>query len=106
VDHVFYEVFFPFLLYSKPRQHTAKAAWEIICGEMENGIGVYELLKGCRDVFTSENRKDELNGLELMINLNKGLAAKIAGTSSWYFLFDLLQFTNHRSLIRQRITLQ
>lgn len=103
LEQVFYEIFFPFLLYSKPRQLTAKAAWEIISDEVENGIGKYELLTGCGNIWKSESSKETQSTVLLMNNLNMVLAAKMAGKPFWLLLFLC---ANQDSLNRQPIGLQ
>ncbi|KAL0575096.1 snoRNA-binding rRNA-processing protein utp10 [Marasmius crinis-equi] len=69
---------FPFLLSSKPRQHTADLVWDILDRYLNRSKGssaVKELLKGC-----DEARKvaDEEDSTERMAKVNHALAARIA----------------------------
>jgi U3 small nucleolar RNA-associated protein 10 len=85
-SEIFYKIFFPFLLFSKPRHRTAEAVWEIILKSREHGgLGTHELLGGCHSLW--EDESDE-NTVEKMSNLNIALASKIAGK-----LDTLCQFT-------------
>ncbi|EPQ56067.1 hypothetical protein GLOTRDRAFT_129071 [Gloeophyllum trabeum ATCC 11539] len=81
----FEKVLFAFLLFSKPRQRTATAVWEIIgAPEGQEGIGGYELLGGCVDAVQWEMSKQgasesEGKSAQTMGSTNLALASKIAG---------------------------
>lgn len=65
----------PFLMFSKPRQHTAELVWDAIEAVIP-GSKAMELLKGCSDIV----KKDE-NGertVDTMVTTNLGLTSKIA----------------------------
>jgi hypothetical protein len=65
------------MLFSKPRQRTAEAVWETISdSEATSGLGKYELLGGCADLW---KETDNANLVEKMGALNLALASKIAG---------------------------
>jgi U3 small nucleolar RNA-associated protein 10 len=77
---VFHTIFFPFLLFSKSRQHSADATWEVIAGSEKNdGIAAYELLGGCVDAWEWERGKEEPDGVEKMAGINLAITSKIAG---------------------------
>ncbi len=91
-DQVFYNIFFPFLLFSKPRQKIASLAWELIeLSEKENSdaaLGRHELLAGCADAVRWEEQRtsdtqthdeDSYHATELLARVNLALAAKMAG---------------------------
>ena len=79
LEQIFYKILFSSLLYTKPRQHTAKVAWEIIASSSEGGIGGYELLTGCGDIWNAENQKEGVKATRQMSSLNMTLVRKIAG---------------------------
>ncbi|KAI0920552.1 hypothetical protein AcV5_010550 [Taiwanofungus camphoratus] len=84
-------LFFPYLLFSKPRQKTAALVWEILEAKENDcddyiSIGRFELLGGCIDAIRWEQnrqiegeREDEgYRNVELFTRLNLALASKIA----------------------------
>ncbi|KAJ7452113.1 hypothetical protein B0H11DRAFT_1742292 [Mycena galericulata] len=75
VEDVFHKVLFPFLLFSKARQHTADVVWEII---EQHPAMHYDLLSGCANVWRSEKGKVEAEGTEKMAGMNQAIASKIA----------------------------
>lgn len=91
---VFEQVFFPFLLFSKPRQRTASLVWEIIKATEKSATGDavlsrYELLSGCVEAVSWEEAKhqstgtggeDSYHSTEGLAKSNITIAAKIAGT--------------------------
>lgn len=98
-ERVFQEIFFPFLLFSKPKQKTVNIVWDILekrendSGD-EPGIEKYELLGGCVDTVKWEqaSRKKSKKDADARIvdefaRVNIALAAKIAG-KSLLFHFD------------------
>ncbi|EAU87657.2 hypothetical protein CC1G_09118 [Coprinopsis cinerea okayama7 len=70
---IFERIFFPFLLFSKPRQHTAELIWDLIA---EKHAGTFELLKGAADIWAKQKASER--GIEEMVELNSGIAEKIA----------------------------
>lgn len=76
MEDVFHQVLFPFLLFSKTRQHTADVVWEII--EQHPALR-HELLSGCANVWVAEKAKGEAEGTEKMANTNQAIASKLAG---------------------------
>jgi len=77
VGELFHKIFFPFMLFSKPRQRTAETVWETISdSEAAGGLGKYELLGGCACLWKETNNT---NLVEKMGALNLALASKIAG---------------------------
>jgi hypothetical protein len=72
---IFHKIFFPFLLFSKPRKRTAETVWEII-SEVDSGMGKYELLAGCFDIWRAADSQDPV---EKMGSLNFAITSKIAG---------------------------
>jgi U3 small nucleolar RNA-associated protein 10 len=96
-DNIFQKFFFPFLLFSRPRQKTAKAVWNILGSEeaqAEGGIGRHELISGCVDIVNweeigakrskksrpnSTSISSDFDGVEVMCKINMSIASKIAG---------------------------
>jgi U3 small nucleolar RNA-associated protein 10 len=68
-------IFFPFLLFSKPRQKSAAAAWAILGAHSTgDGIGGCPLLRGCADVCTAHGGGKDAD----MARANAAIADKIA----------------------------
>lgn len=91
-DRIVDELFFSYLLFTKPRQKTAAVVWEILeaCEnnrEEHMGIVRYELLGGCVDAVRweeshrAEGMKDDGShkNIELLTKINMAVAAKMAG---------------------------
>lgn len=115
-ENVFWGIIFPFLLYSKPRQHTAELVWETV-KELEErvgsksvesppkkesafeALGPFELLKGCAKIMTEKGRDaGNENSVERMVLLNDSIAKTIAGKylpSVNPFCFGLWVLTAH-----------
>ena len=107
---IFERVFFPLLLFSKPRQRTAALAWEIIEGTEKSAQGAailsrYQLLGGCVEAIRWEESKhqstdtgggDSYHGTEGLAKINITIAAKVAGT------FSLCHMQSHTSDRAQR----
>ncbi|KAJ7042839.1 hypothetical protein C8F04DRAFT_1251651 [Mycena alexandri] len=74
-EDVFHKVLFPFLLFSKARQHTADLVWEII---EQHPATWHELLDGCASLWAAEKGKEEADATERMAKLNQAIAAKVA----------------------------
>ncbi|KAH9837712.1 armadillo-type protein [Rhodofomes roseus] len=108
-ERVVFDLFFPCLVTSKPRQKTANMAWEILEGsEGENGIARYELLGGCVDAVRwqqqqlggkagEEVREDEgYKGMERLARVDLALSAKMAdnilASNNYSHLFGLLMW--------------
>jgi U3 small nucleolar RNA-associated protein 10 len=88
LDDVFHQILFPFLLFSKPRQHTAEVVWETISSYLQ-GVDVtkaaaYEWLAGCASIVNSEKQKEGVDPVERMSSLNTAIAAQIA--SGWFLM--------------------
>ncbi|KAF7326662.1 U3 small nucleolar RNA-associated protein 10 [Mycena venus] len=76
IEDVFHKILFPFLLFSKARQHSADLVWEIIA---QHPAARYELLAGCADVWVAENGKaGEGDATEKMARLNQAISGKLA----------------------------
>jgi U3 small nucleolar RNA-associated protein 10 len=77
MGEIFFKIFFPFLMFSKPQHRTAEAVWEIISkSEKDGGLGKYELLGGCTNLW---KETEDTNLVEKMSSFNLALASKIAG---------------------------
>jgi U3 small nucleolar RNA-associated protein 10 len=90
LDDIFHQIVYPFLLFSKPRQHTAEVAWDMISSYLK-GIDVkkaaaYEWLTGCASIVNSEKQKEGVDPVERMSSLNMAIAAQIA--SKWLSCLD------------------
>ena len=77
VGKVFHKIFFPHLLFSKPRQHTADMVWDIIKANMSDSASTYELLHGCVAIVDEEKNKKE-ESIQTMSRINMNIASKIA----------------------------
>ncbi|KAG7098539.1 hypothetical protein E1B28_000475 [Marasmius oreades] len=78
VEGAFHRFIFPFLLYSKPRQHTADLVWDALDHYLSRAKGpssLKELLKGCDEVRKLHVQEDPI---ERMAKINQSLAARIA----------------------------
>ncbi|KIJ47283.1 hypothetical protein M422DRAFT_226418, partial [Sphaerobolus stellatus SS14] len=70
---LFDQIYFPYLIFSKPRQKTAALVWQsLIDNEFK-----YELFKGCPDIFKATKKEDGLS-VEEMAKLNFAIATHIA----------------------------
>jgi len=79
--YVFQHIVFPFLLYSKPRQHTADVVWDIISSSPHspgNNLDIHEWISGCASIVKAEKEKASSDGTETMVRLNLALACQIA----------------------------
>ncbi|CCM00706.1 uncharacterized protein FIBRA_02746 [Fibroporia radiculosa] len=90
-DCVVHDLFFPNILYSKPKQTTASELWGII-EEAENdrenlmGIGQHVLLGGCVDAIRWEEGRNDRGArgddghrnVQLLSRINLAIAAKMA----------------------------
>ncbi|KAF6741372.1 hypothetical protein DFP72DRAFT_995311 [Ephemerocybe angulata] len=65
----------PFLMFSKPRQHTAELVWQAVGGIVKASMSM-ELLKGCAEIVKKE--KDGERTVATMVATNLELAAKVA----------------------------
>ncbi|KAJ7762738.1 hypothetical protein DFH07DRAFT_813302 [Mycena maculata] len=75
MEDVFHKVLFPFLLFSKTRQHTADVVWEVI--EQYPSLH-HELLSGCANVWAAEKGKGNPDGTVKMASINEATASKLA----------------------------
>ncbi|KAG6909155.1 hypothetical protein DXG01_001782 [Tephrocybe rancida] len=75
-DKAFQKIVFPFLLFSKPRQHSAEVVWDIIASQKADGV--HEWLVGCGPVVTEERAKDTTDAVEKMSNINMAFSTHIA----------------------------
>lgn len=90
---IFSEIFFPLLLFSKPRQKTAALVWDVLKATDDNSsleagtnLANYELLVGSVDAVRWEEGKvpqapvdGSRQSIEFMINVNMALSARISG---------------------------
>lgn len=78
-EQVITEIVFPFLLFSKPRQHTAEVVWYIMAETMIEETGMEcEMLKGCADIVKAEREENNGDVVEKMRSINAALSIKIA----------------------------
>ncbi|KAF8999772.1 hypothetical protein BDQ17DRAFT_1360346 [Cyathus striatus] len=75
-EQIFHDIIFPFLLFSKPRQHTAELVWDLV-DEHVTGPS-YEWLSGCSTIVKEERSKHGSNPLEQMNAINIAFSEKIA----------------------------
>ncbi|KAJ2923032.1 hypothetical protein H1R20_g14063, partial [Candolleomyces eurysporus] len=71
---VFERLLLPFLLFSKPRQHTAEVVWEAVEQAMKVSPDAlaFELLKGCPELVKKDGQ------VESMVAANSAIAARVA----------------------------
>lgn len=80
ISEVFHKIIFSFLLFSKPRQHTAEMVWDIIKENMpDSASNIHELLHGCAALVTEEKAKNG-DGIQMMSKINLIIATRIART--------------------------
>ena len=82
VKDAFHRLVFPFLLYSKPRQHTADLVWDVLdryLSRSKKPSIVKELLKGCDE---ARNAVEDEDSIEKMAKVNLALATRLAGKVS------------------------
>ncbi|EKM74924.1 hypothetical protein AGABI1DRAFT_123475 [Agaricus bisporus var. burnettii JB137-S8] len=73
------DLLFPYLLFSKSRQHTAESAWDVVLEHMKTESGrEFEMLKGCAETVKSEREKVGDDAIEKMKRINGALSTKIA----------------------------
>jgi U3 small nucleolar RNA-associated protein 10 len=88
LDDVFHQIMYPFLLFSKPRQHTAELAWETISSYLQEvdvkKAAAYEWVGGCASIINSEQQNEGVDAVERMSSLNMAIADRIA--SGWLLL--------------------
>ncbi|KAG6888637.1 hypothetical protein C0992_007989 [Termitomyces sp. T32_za158] len=76
VGDVFHRVIFPFLLFSKPRQHSAEVVWDILAAQKT--LGDYDWLAGCTSIVVEERAKDTADAVEKMSTINTTFCSRIA----------------------------
>ena len=90
LDDIFHRILFPFLLFSKPRQHTADVVWDIISTHLKDvdimKAGAYEWLAGCASIVGSEKEKEGVDVVDRMSGTNMAIASQIA---SGFFVYLL-----------------
>lgn len=82
LEEVFYQVLFPFLLFSKPRQHTTELVWDIITqhldGSKYSAVSGFELIGGVASIVKAAKDKAIDNAVDAMANINAAMSLKIA----------------------------
>lgn len=80
---VFTNILFPLMLYSKPRQHSVELVWDLIEKSVpKTGPGLYELLSGCAEIWTTSKAESTEDVQEKMAMFNMKLATRMAGQYS------------------------
>ncbi|PPR01672.1 hypothetical protein CVT24_001501 [Panaeolus cyanescens] len=82
-EQAFWQLFFPFLLFTKPRQKTAEVVWDAVGKCLASGVGMesdasFTWLNGCLD--SVNDAKSDERSLEQMQTVNFAVADKMAGT--------------------------
>ncbi|KAK7688534.1 hypothetical protein QCA50_008072 [Cerrena zonata] len=93
ISRLIFDIILPFALFSKPRQKTASAVWEIIEG---SEISKYELLLGCSDVLKWETQATSGDALA---KVNLAIAARIAES-----VFSSNQFADHTATFLSKLS--
>lgn len=96
-EEIFHQVFFPFLLFSKPRQKTADLVWDIVNIHLVQSSGsiIAEWLAGCATFIKADTVSEDTDSHVLMNQTNFNVAGRIAGRSHLLlhscnlFFFDL-----------------
>lgn len=83
-EEAFWRLFFPFLLFTKPRQKTAEVVWDAVGKCLSSGVGLgpemsLGWLKGCLELVAEGGKGDEEDSMERMLKLDFAVAEKIAG---------------------------
>ncbi|KAF9468309.1 hypothetical protein BDZ94DRAFT_1246474 [Collybia nuda] len=111
IDDVFHRILFPFMLFSKPRQHTAEVVWDVISTNLLKPDGAkgaaHEWLVGCSASVESGREKSDVDPIQKMGGINTAIATQIArnilksNNYSVHFeeLFKKLQDSNHHTRI-------
>ncbi|KAH6904492.1 hypothetical protein BKA70DRAFT_1373519 [Coprinopsis sp. MPI-PUGE-AT-0042] len=73
-DAVFERIYMPFLLFSKPRQHTAELIWDFIADKEK--IASFDLLKGTASLWAKAKASERTP--ENMATLNVAITSRIA----------------------------
>lgn len=75
---IFDRILFPFLLFSKSRQHTAELFWDVLSQNFgaSDSAPIFELLAGCADVV--KDAKAQETSVDSMSRVNFAVAARIA----------------------------
>ncbi|KAF8654764.1 hypothetical protein AX16_003419 [Volvariella volvacea WC 439] len=76
VASTFYQILLPFMLFSKPRQHTAEVVWAIIANSTVSGHDAFSLLSGCVELISSD--QDWSDPVARMGRLNIAITRKMA----------------------------
>ncbi|KAG6868786.1 hypothetical protein C0993_010713 [Termitomyces sp. T159_Od127] len=76
IGDVFHRVVFPFLLFSKPRQHSAEVVWDILAAQ--STLGDHDWLAGCTSIVVEERAKDAADAVEKMSTINAAFCSRIA----------------------------
>ena len=79
-EYVFQRIVFPFLLYSKPRRHTADVVWGVVSSPRPpgNNTDIHEWITGCTSIVEAETEKAGSDGLERMVRMNLAVSCQIA----------------------------
>ncbi|KAG6902641.1 hypothetical protein C0995_013766 [Termitomyces sp. Mi166 len=76
IDDVFQKVIFPFLLFSKPRQHSAEVVWDTLAAQ--KSLGDHEWIVGCTSLVAEERAKETADAVEKMNTINAAFSSRIA----------------------------
>ncbi|TFK71529.1 hypothetical protein BDN72DRAFT_432062 [Pluteus cervinus] len=86
IEKVFWGLVYPFLVYTKPRQHTAELVWDVVKeleGKLGDGglesLGPFELIKGCVTVVEEGRGDGASDQAERMVGINEAVVKLIAG---------------------------
>jgi U3 small nucleolar RNA-associated protein 10 len=82
-EEIFHQVFFPFLLFSRPRQKTADLVWDIVITHLVQSSGsiITEWLAGCAAFIKADTVSEDVDAHDQMNQTNFNVAGKIAGRS-------------------------
>lgn len=93
VDSVFHQILFPFMLFSKSRQHTAEVVWDVISTLLQKTDSAkgaaHEWLAGCSAIVESEKAKVDVDPIERMGTINTAIAAQISRSSFYYVYVEV-----------------
>lgn len=93
---IFHRIFFPFFLFSKPRQKTAELVWDIIKEHFSEDASL-EWLTGCAQLVKLESNTEGAEAVDSMNVINFNVAERMAGKSKC----SLLKLAGVDNCIRQ-----
>jgi U3 small nucleolar RNA-associated protein 10 len=104
-EEIFHQGFFPFLLFSRPRQKTADLVWDIVITHLLQSSGsiIAKWLAGCAAFVKADTVSEDADAYDQMNQTNFNVAGKIAGRSRLLIHSYTLFFFSHPCLLLDNI---